>query len=276
VNSRYTGTRSGLMVVTVMVLLFAPSAENPLSAQTSAVTVRPLENRTGDRSLDALAGTIRETLLLNLRLLAAAGGIDAGGTVTGTIERDSATGEFVITADLLDPRSGESVARPEVRAAGLLAVFDAADELTDHVLVALAGRRIEYGSFAALAPGFTPGPAAGELQFTLGDQPVGSGTQVRLSTVISGDYEMTVRQQRLLGTETIYRQTVRIQPGREAVVRVAVPPLTNTEEDHFATVDSAVFAALQAGTPHRHGRCWKMRSPLSTMPPGRNRQTVTG
>lgn len=236
---------AGMVVVFFLVLLTVPAA---LGAQPSGIVVHPLENRTGDTSLDALASTIRETLLLNLRLLAASGGADAGGSVTGTIDRDTTTGEFVIAADLQDPRTGETVGRPEVRAAGLLAVFDAADELTNHVLVALAGRRIEYGSFVVRTGGFTPGPVAGELEFTLGDQPVGQGTTVRLTTVVTGSYELIVRQERLRGPEIIHRETVRIEPNRETIVPVTVPLLTESEEEYLAEQDAIIHAALTSGS----------------------------
>jgi len=107
----------GLMTL-VLILPMGLAAQQP-----SSVVVQPLENRTGDRSLDALAETIYATVLLNLRLLAA--GSDSAtmaGIVSGAIERDSETSEFVISAQVRDPHSGDVLATPEVRAAGLLAV----------------------------------------------------------------------------------------------------------------------------------------------------------
>lgn len=210
--------------------------------QYSSVVVLPVENRTGDRSLDALAETIYVTVLLNLRLLAdSSDATTMAGIVSGVIERDTVTNDFIISAEVRDPHSHDVLATPSVRAAGLLAVFSAADQLTDEVLVVMAGRRLSYGGLLLR----TENQAV--LQFELNGQPIGSGRQLRLGTVAAGEYQLDVHQDRLLGLETVFSATVVVEPERETIVLIPVPLLTTAEERHFNSQDLLVRTAAING-----------------------------
>lgn len=220
------------------------SADTAAPAAPATLVVLPFENRTGDSVLDALATTIHDTISLNVRLVTARGGDAAaaagtgGGRISGYIERHQDQQLFVVVATVGDMRTGEVIHTVQEEAQSILDVFDAADRITDQVLVALAGRQVEYGGLAIAVSGE---PSA--VAVLLDGQHIADGA-VRLQTVVAGRYTLTVVQERPLGVEQLLDTTVTVPPGEHARVSVAVSLVTPAEEQIFREADLQIRQAL--------------------------------
>ncbi len=234
------------VVLGVVVLLFVSIVPCPAES-VPGLKVVPLENRTGNPALDRLASSIQTTLDLNIRLLS--GEIEVSGvsgTVLGWIDRSPQTGIIGVSITIVDRIANEVIAEIREEASSLLDVFEAADRLGERVLEVVAGRRMEYGSLAIGA-----GSVWSLYRVRLNDQDLGEGAQ-RLSTLVSGSYDVEVYQDRMLGSEKILAARVTVVGNEETVLPVNVPYLSVREERHLGEIDHRIREAEREG---RIGDC---------------------
>ncbi len=248
-----------------------PEDTDPSATEMIRVVLMPLENLTGDTTLDVLAGTIRNTLSLNLRLQGRflptilEGGspsemhrrtpaqvlaeLDSDNAVYISLERDSAAATvggasgrgFVISAQVYTGAERDFTVAARERAEDLFAVFDAADRLTTTILSGLVGRDIAYGSLRITHQG-----PPGSYRVSLGGADLGSGP-LRQDSLVTGNHRLVVTQERLTEIETIFQGDVVIEPDMETLVEVPIPLLTREEERYLARLDAGVRELVGAG-----------------------------
>lgn len=232
------------------------------------IAILPARNLTGDQSLESLGYTIQQTLDVSLGLLGrfhstittlehlgdlspAAGSalpdnaeqilnrLESDNLIEIDIQREQPSGNIILSARVYAGAERRITVEAMERADTLFEVFDAADVLTDEVLAGLAGRRIEYGSLALLHSGEP-------VTVVLNDQPIGSG-RTRFPAVVTGRYDLEIRQQRLLGEEVIHREVVTIERDVESSAVFSVPLLTDSEQQQFAERDSTIRSLVRSG-----------------------------
>lgn len=232
------------------------------------IAILPARNLTGDQSLESLGYTIQQTLDVSLGLLGRfhstiatldsigdlplTGGsalpdnaeqiltrLESDNLIEIDIQREQPSGIIILSARVYAGAERRITVEAMERADTLFEVFDAADVLTDEVLAGLAGRRIEYGSLALLHSGEP-------VTVVLNDQPIGTGRS-RFPAVVTGRYDLEIRQQRLFGEEVIHRAVVTIEPDVESSAFFSVPLLTASEQRKFAERDNAIRSFVRNG-----------------------------
>ena len=266
-----------ILVTVVLLLAAVPAARGEVpdasegvleATEVTEVVILPVETPADDPILDVVARAVADTLRLNLALLPRievrevseraigerepavpprfsssvlddlVGALDLVGhenLLRLRVERDT-QGLITVAVEAYALALEEVTITDEVRAERLIEVFDAADTLTDAVIVGFAGREVAYGSLAVVNEG-----APGEFALYLNGQELGrDGPDER--PIVAGEYRLEVRQERLLGAETVYSASVTVEPERATEVRFALPRLTESEYRRFGELDAEVRA----------------------------------
>ncbi len=209
--------------------------------------IAPL-NLTGVSEYDAVTTRVLDTTLLTLRLIGEYEVVELdlpellendaeppseGELLELAVERDLANivfgrleledGRLAVEMQVFDTLEEEVVLSERRLAPSLVAVFDATDNLIAEVVEAFSGVAIGFGRLA-----FENTGEPGRYEVYLDDTPLGEEPE-ELERVLIGEYEVEVRQRRMLGDETIHSETVEITADERIVVAFAVPRLLESE-----------------------------------------------
>ncbi len=188
-------------------------------------------NSTGLATHDALAGSVRRTILLTLTLLdryevidrdeprgpdlaAQAASLPAETLLWGDVSLD-ASGAIAITVAIFDAVRERVVLSETETAASLLDVFDSADSLVANVIGAFSGTRVGFGTIMIDAAG------TGDYRVRLDQAEVGTNVTT-LERVLAGLYRVRVDQDLPEGYRTVYDREVQLEDG-ERVTGAMVP-----------------------------------------------------
>ncbi len=212
------------------------------------IAIVPMRNDSGEPAYDAVARTVSDSVGLVLRLLGdfavtevydepALASVDIEDQQQIALLVESAPFEEVIYGNLIrnDQRQLEfrlnlySAEEQGVRfaptavARSIFAVFDAADEITVALVSEFSDVRVGFGELEIVL-------VDGEGLFDVFlDQTRIRNPETDLQNVLNGSYELTIRQDRLLGETVIYRQQVEIFEDRTTRVEFAIPAATEEE-----------------------------------------------
>ena len=217
------------------------------------VLVAPIVSETGNAQLDALGKTASDTIFLVLSLSA---GFEVARTeepvtpesldslsvseevdsvVFGSITQEGQVYEIAVSTYRRGP--GEAAASQTARVDGIFGVFAAADRLTLDVLELLTERRIGLGSLSLL-----PAGAGGEYRVSLNETVFLDGVR-EIPRMPEGVHSLQVLQERFLGEEVVFEESVTIEEGASTQVEVFLPYTTPREQQHFDSVDRAIRQA---------------------------------
>jgi hypothetical protein len=240
------------LAATLLVPALAPAQADPDDNE-GPVRVAVFEpSAPGDDSrYDAVAGTIAETIAINLRILGDYEVVEPeqsspetaeaalslltrqriDNAVYGTLAVDE-LGTIEIELSVYD-RHEESIQLTEqVVATGYLEVFDATDRLVTAMLEAFSDRHIAYGRLE-LEP--TGGP--GGYDVYLDGKRIGSSVR-SLQRLLTGDYVLTIEQTRLSGPETLLERNISVREDEVTRVEFPIPQMTRGEYETLLELDA--------------------------------------
>jgi hypothetical protein len=222
---------------------------------TAHVAVLRFANETSSSSYDAACKAATDTLVLTLQQL---------GRYRLQSEEASGSGEEALRAmaeekgldfimygkmstgesggidcrlSVFDRAKGTTTLSQTRKAAGVLDIFDTADELVVSVLESMTGSHIGFGSLTLSNTG-----EKGSYRVLVDGYSVGADV-ASLERVLNGRHTVTVLQRRMLGDREIARTSVEVKEGETAALEFAVPYLMDDEK---AKVEE-LRAAIQAG-----------------------------
>lgn len=232
------------------------------------IAIIPVRNDSGEPAYDAVARTVSDSVGLVLRLLgdyAVTEVYDEPDLATVDIEdaqqiaalADGAPYEEVIFGNLIrnDQRQLEfrlnlySAEEQGVRfaptavARSIFAVFDAADEITVALVSEFSDVRVGFGALE-----ITLVEGDGLFDVFLDNTRI-RNPEADLQNVLNGSYELTIRQDRLLGETVIFRQQVEIFENRTTSVEFSIPAATDEEISFLRQRSEQLIAA--AADPDR-------------------------
>jgi TolB-like protein len=237
--------RYNLCRLLLLLLILAPKAF--LSAQEGRprVGVLAIENQTETDIHDALAETVRQTVLLTLELLNRYEVVDTAGEPSGDLSTTAAalpadtllfgdvslntTGQVVLSLSVFDRQEDRIVLAEEGTAASLLDVFETADRLVEGVLGSFSGVRVGFGSIRLDIAG------SGTYRVSLDRTVIGENVR-SVERILTGQYPLRVEQSILGRWTPVLEREIQVEDG--ATLNVAVS-LRSEEEIRRARLDES-------------------------------------
>ena len=249
-----------ILLVTVAAAVLVLHSGNPrVSAQEQLprVGVLRVENRTGNRTYDTLADTIRTTVSLSLLLMGDYDVIERNASVganpvetadaipVDTLVWGSVTEEaddtLTVSLTVFDRASARVVTSDTERSPTLLGVFDASDRLVRRVIGSFSGRRVGFGSVRLNVVG------TGSYRVMLDGTSMGADL-TSLDRVLAGRYRLVVEQRLPTGYRRIVSERVEITEGDRLVVDVHLLDAAAVASAERERIRDALDAVL-AGDP---------------------------
>ena len=245
--------------IAALFILAAISAA-PVNAEGAAkahVAVVRIANDTGSSSYDAACKAATDTLALTLRELGkyevrsdeslGSGGEEEALRAKAADEKldfimygsmTSAGGGIACSLSVYDRAKGKTSLSKTKKAAGVLDIFDVADELVVTVLESMTGSHIGFGSIELRNRG-----EKGSYRVLVDGSPAGNDLE-SLGRVLIGKRQVTIAQQRMLGDREIAKASVEVKEGASVAVEFSVPYLMNDEKAKVEGLSSEIKAGV--------------------------------
>ncbi len=219
----------------------------------SRVAVLPLTSPMDDPRFDSVCSAIYDTVLLTLKLLGKYDVIEDTGieqfseeSILLYAEREQVDniifgnvieendGSILIKMSVWDRQDKEIVLGVSEKAEMLFDIFDASDRIVVSLIEGFSGRHIGYGSIY-----FEPEGAEGSYTIEMNGMFAGRNSR-EIRKVLIGDYQLSVKQNRLLGSYTLYSDSIEVIEGSATTVPFTVPAVTEKEAEFFNTLDREI------------------------------------
>jgi hypothetical protein len=218
------------------------------------VAVVQFSNQTGSASYDAACKAATDTLFLTLRQLGryrvqsedtAGSGEDALRAMAEEKRLDfimygkmskGKSGGIDCSLSVFDRAKGKTSLSRSGKAAGVLDVFEVADELVVSVLESMTGSHIGFGSLKLTNTG-----EKGSYAVLMDGYPVGKDL-ASIERVLNGIHAVTVVQKRMLGDRQITSSSVKVNEGEIAALEFSVPYLMDDEKQKVESLKAAIKA----------------------------------
>jgi hypothetical protein len=243
-----------LVAISIFFTVGGPSFIFSQDAPMAHVAVVQFSNQTGSASYDAACKATTDTLFLTLRQLgryrvqsedAAGSGEDALRAMAeekrldfimyGKMSKGKSSG-IDCSLSVFDRAKGKTALSRSLKAAGVLDVFEVADELVVSVLESMTGSHIGFGSLKLTNTG-----EKGSYRVLMDGYPVGKDL-ASIERVLNGIHTVTVLQTRMLGDRQIASSSVKVNEGEFASLEFSVPYLMDDEKQRVDGLKAAIKA----------------------------------
>jgi TolB-like protein len=231
---------------------FAGSAFGQDAAKAHVAVVR-FANKTDSSSYDAACKAATDTLFLTLSELGRyrVQTEDAAGSTDDALramaedkhvdfimygKMAKSAGGIDCSLSVFDRAKGKTTLSQSKKAAGVLDIFDATDELVVSVLQSMTGAHIGFGSLTLTNTG-----EKGSYAVLVDGTAVGSDLS-SLDRLLIGQRAVTVTQKRMLGEREIARTSVVVKEGETAELSFAVPLLMDDEKKKVEELKASIDA----------------------------------
>jgi hypothetical protein len=249
--------KKAMTILILFFIFFTVGGTSVLFGQEGAnahVAVLRFANETSSTSYDAACKAATDTLVLTLQQLgryrlqseeASGSGEEALRAMAEEKHLDfimygkMSTGEsggIDCRLSVFDRAKGTTTLSQTRKAAGVLDIFDTADELVVSVLESMTGSHIGFGSLTLGNTG-----EKGSYRVLVDGYSVGADV-ASLERVLNGRHTVTVLQRRMLGDREIARSSVEIKEGETAEIQFAVPYLMDDEKAKVEGLKAAIGA----------------------------------
>jgi hypothetical protein len=247
---RHTGLAARLVLALIAAGL-AGTAYGQDAAK-AHVGVMRFANETNSPSYDAACKAATDTLALTLQQLgrylvqsedASGGGEDALRALAEEQHLDfvmygkmakTASGSIDCSLSVYDRAKGKTTLSRTGTAAGVLDIFDAADDLVVSVLETMTGSHIGFGSLRLTNAG-----EKGSYAVLVDGSEVGKDL-ASVDKLLNGRRTVTIEQKRMLGEREIAKAVVEVKEGETSELRFAVPLLMDDERQKVEGLEAAI------------------------------------
>jgi hypothetical protein len=249
--------------VGLFLIAFAVSVPRSVVAEDMAkahVAVVLFSNQTNSPSYDAACKAATETLSMTLNQLgryrvqpmdsidskedvlrAAAAEQNLDFIMYGSMSKGE-SGGITCSLSVFDRAKGKTNLSQSRKAAGVLDIFDATDDLVVAVLESMTGSHIGFGSLTLTNTG-----EKGSYTVLVDGSSAGANL-ASLDKVLIGQHKVTIVQKRMLGDREIAQTDVNIKEGETAELSFVVPYLMDDEKATVERLRSAIEAEWDDAT----------------------------